>query len=67
MGKYLLTKQIQFFFWKAHIILIITAAPCVYANPGSLYVSGKLPTYPSPKPTLTLSFHLEQNVDLGEG
>ena len=34
---------------------------------GSLYVSGKLPTYPSPKPTLTLTSHLGQNVDLGEG
>ena len=33
----------------------------------SLRVSGKLPTYPSPKPTLTLSSHLEQNVGLGEG
>ena len=34
---------------------------------GSLYVSGKLPTYPSPKPTLTLTFHLGENVGLGEG
>ena len=33
----------------------------------SLYVSGKLPTYPSPKPTLTLTSHLEQNVALREG
>ena len=30
-------------------------------------VSGKLPTYPSPKPKLTLTSHLEQTVDLGEG
>ena len=29
--------------------------------------SGKLPTYPSPKPTLTLPSHLGQNVGLGEG
>ena len=35
--------------------------------PKSLYVSGKVPTYPSPKPTLTLSSHLWQNVGLGEG
>ena len=28
---------------------------------------GKLPTYPSPKPTLTLTSHLGQNVGLGEG
>ena len=34
---------------------------------GSLYVSGKLPTYPSPNPTLRLSSHLGQNVGLGEG
>ena len=34
---------------------------------GSLWVSGKLPSYPSPKPTLTLSFHLGQNVGLREG
>ena len=27
----------------------------------------KLPTYPSPKPTLTLTSHLGQNVGLGEG
>ena len=34
---------------------------------GSLYFSGKLPTYPSHKPTLTLTSHLGQNVGLGEG
>ena len=34
---------------------------------GSLYVSGKLPTYPFPKPTLTLTSHLGKNVGLGEG
>ena len=33
----------------------------------SLYVSGKLPTYPSPKPALTLISHLGQNVGLREG
>ena len=34
---------------------------------GSFNLSGKLATYPSPKPTLTLSSYLEQNVGLGEG
>ena len=34
-------------------------------NRESLYVSAKLPTYPSPKPTLTLTSHLGQNVGLG--
>ena len=31
------------------------------------FASGKLPTHPSPKPTLTLTSHLEQIVSLGEG
>ena len=34
---------------------------------GSLYIPEKLPTYPSPKPTLTLTPHLGQNVCLGDG
>ena len=34
---------------------------------GSLYVYRKLPTYPSPKPALTVTSHLGQNVGLGEG
>ena len=42
-------------------------SPRLSSSLGSLYVSGKLPTYPSPKPTLTLSSHLGQNVVLGEG
>ena len=32
-----------------------------------MYVSGKLPTYPSPNLTLTLSFRLGKNVKFGEG
>ena len=39
----------------------------LHRDHGSIYVCGKLPTYPSPKPTLTLTFHSGQNVDLGEG
>ena len=34
---------------------------------GSVYVSGKLTTHPSPNLTLTLTSHFEQNVGLGEG
>ena len=30
-------------------------------------VSWKLPTHPSPEPTLTITFHLRQNDGLGEG
>ena len=36
-------------------------------NPCFFHVSGKLPIYPSPKPTFTLSSYLWQNVGLGEG
>ena len=32
-----------------------------------IYVSGKLPTYPSPKSTLTLSSHFGQNIGLRDG
>ena len=34
---------------------------------GSLYVSGKLPTYPSPKPTFFPKCEVSVNVGLGEG
>ena len=34
---------------------------------GSIYVSGKPPTYPFPRSTLTLTSHLGQNVGIGEG
>ena len=34
---------------------------------GSLNISGKLPTYPSPTPTLTLTSHLGQIVGLIRG
>ena len=39
----------------------------LYIVENSLFVSGKLPTYPSPNPTLTLTSHLRQNVGLGKG
>ena len=34
---------------------------------GSLYVSGRLPTYPSPKPTFCPKGEESVNVGLGEG
>ena len=34
---------------------------------GSIKVSWKLPSYPSPNPTLTFASHLGQNVGLGWG
>ena len=39
----------------------------MYCLKESIKVSGKLPTYPSPKPTLSVSSPLGQNVGLGEG
>ena len=33
----------------------------------TISLSIKLATYPSPKPTLTLSSHLRKNIGLGEG
>ena len=42
----------------------VTGTPVMAA---SLYVFGKLPSYPSPKPTLTPTSHVGQNVGLGEG
>ena len=39
----------------------------LHRDHGSIYVSRKLPTYPSPKPTLTLTLHSGQNADLGKG
>ena len=34
---------------------------------GSLSIPWKLPTYPSPKPTLTLTFYVGKNINLGRG
>ena len=49
-----------------YIIIIIVFSADVYL----LFIdtnSGLIPTYPSPKPTLTLTSHLGQNVGFGEG
>ena len=40
---------------------------CIYRTTGSISVPEQLPTYPSPKPTLTLTCHLLTVVGLGEG
>ena len=39
----------------------------MFVNGPTGYESGKLPTYPFPKPKLTLPSHLGQNVGSGEG
>ena len=44
-------------FYQVHICLIFLKAVFL----------GRLPTYPSPKPTLTLTSHIGQNVGVGEG
>ena len=46
-------------------VFSLRAKDCTWS--GTLYVSGKLPTHPSPKLTLTLTSHLRQNNGLGEG
>ena len=41
--------------------------PTYLQQTGSLHVSGKLPTYPSPKPTFCPKWEVSVNVGLGEG
>ena len=49
-------------------LYVLPSFPSLLANTSrSIYVSGTLPTYPSPKPTLTLTSHLRQNGGLGKG
>ena len=59
-------EHLTSFWYRGRWNSIIAFIPVV-ARFGSLYVSGKLPAYPSPKPTLIFTSHLGQNVDLGEG
>ena len=42
-------------------------SPCFPARPSSLYFSGKLPTFPSPKPTFCQKWEVSVNVGWGEG
>ena len=44
----------------------LLSAVGAYWNPW-LYVSAKLPTFPSPKPTFRLKWEASVNVNLGEG
>ena len=60
-------KCFDFFVKFSHQFFLGKRMEIRLENFRSLYVSGKLPTYPSPKPTLTLTSHLGQNVVLGEG
>ena len=56
---------------KGLIVSLVSILPVLFLpsprRDGSLYVSGNLPTYPSPKQTLTPTSHLGRNVGLGEG
>ena len=45
----------------------VEAAMCKVSYCVSLYISVKLPTYPSPKPTFWLKWEVSVNVSLGEG
>ena len=53
--------------WKGLALNRFSAIAIRYSVNESIWVSGKLPTYPSPKVTLILNSHLVQNVDLREG
>ena len=44
-----------------------TTTSIYYSNPGSISVSGQLPTYPSLNPILTLTYYQLTVVELGEG
>ena len=44
-----------------------TEGACKVRSNGSISVSGKLPTHPSPNPTLTVTCHQLTIVELGEG
>ena len=63
----------SFFFFLSELIVNRILIVSIVVNKISssslktLHFSGKLPTYPSPKPTLTLTSHLGQNVGLREG
>ena len=46
---------------------ILMIPPCLHSIFGSISVPGKLPTYPSPSPTLTLTRCQLNVVELGEG
>ena len=46
---------------------LTTEQVCLRSICGSLYVIGKLPNYPSPKLTLTLTSHLWQMLAHGRG
>ena len=74
--RFLQAKSITFIFIKMMSLdLLVQMAYCLFGfssrkvsrRCGLLYVSGKVPTYPPPKATLTLTSHLGQNVGLGEG
>ena len=54
-------------FYKSEIRFFFKYFPWTLLGVKGLDVSGKLPTYPSPKPTLTLTSHLGQNVGLKGG
>ena len=46
---------------------ILMIPPCLHSILGTISVSGQLPTYPSPNPTLTLACCQLTVVELGEG
>ena len=56
-------KSLNFYFYLPKIKIYLSWA----IRPGSLYISRKLPTYPSPKPTFCPKWEVSVKVGLGEG
>ena len=53
---------------KLHVVLCNMQSNLFFQRSvGSISVSGQLPTYPSPNPTLTLTCYQLTVVELGEG
>ena len=51
--------------WASYSIICCIGA--LHRDSGSLHVSGKLPTYPSPKPAVCATWEVSGSVGLGEG
>ena len=49
------------------VLCLVTPAFCYIKILGSMYVSGKLPTYPSPNLTFCPTHEVSVNARLGEG
>ena len=66
-GSQFFLKRFSFFTQPKTSSFFRTPRPRITLFWGSLCLSGKLPTYPSPKPTFSPKREVSVNVGLGEG